>query len=105
MGTAADGVLLIALVAALLPVLLGTDPAVAGGGRVEGKEAGPRLLKADAEPPGVRRLDRRDPVLEGLLAGAPVALERELDVLGGHGIAVVKPGTLAEDELVGEAVP
>src|SRR5438132_7214849 len=77
-GTGADRRLLIALLAHLLHVLLGHDPAGAGGGRVEGHEVGPRLLEADADPPGVRRLDRRDPVLEGLLAGATVAIARDL---------------------------
>ena len=47
---------------------------------------------------------RGHPLLEELGRGAPVALEGELHVLGGEGVAVVEHDALAEHELVAEAV-
>src|SRR5947199_155518 len=53
---------------------------------------------------GFRRLDRLDAVLEELTARASVALERELDVLRSHRVAVVEPDALTKYELVNEPV-
>src|SRR5262249_34406531 len=70
----------------------------------EGDEIRPGLLEPDTDMSGIRRLDRQDPILEGLLRHPPVALERELDVVGGDRLAVVESGPLAEPELVDQAV-
>src|SRR4029077_21257113 len=72
--------------------------------RVEHDEVGPRLLQAEADAARIRRLDRGDPFLEGLVRGAAIALERELDVLGGDRVAVVELHAAAQDELVREPV-
>ena len=45
-----------------------------------------------------------NPVLDHLVGRAAVALEGELHVLGGDGLAIVKPRPFAEDELVDETV-
>ncbi len=103
-GPRADRRLLEALVADLLHVLLGHDPAGPGGPGVEGHEIRPRLLEPEADVTGIGRLHRHDPLLERLARGAAVALEGELHVLGGDGVAVVKAHPLAQDELVGEPV-
>src|SRR4030095_6807990 len=95
----ADRRLLEALVTHLLDVLLRHDAAGAGGADIEGPEIGPCPLEAEAGAPRRRRLDSRDAVLQGLGRGAAIALERELHVLGGDGLAVVGPGALAKDEL------
>ena len=103
--TSADRRLLVAVVADLLDVLLGDDPAGPGGtGPVERHEVGPRLLEAEPDAPGIGRLHRRDLFLEGLGEDAPVALEGELHVLGGHDLAVVELHALAQHELVHEPV-
>jgi hypothetical protein len=52
----------------------------------------------------VHGLDRRDLLLEELRRRAAIALERELHVLGGDGLAVVELGALAEQELGDETV-
>ena len=101
----ADGRSLEALVADLLEVLPGHDPARAGGqASVIGHEIGPGLLQTKAHPGRIRGLHARDSLFQELRRRAPVALERELHVVGRDGIAVVEPGTLAKDELVDEAV-
>src|SRR5687768_244583 len=96
--------LLVALVPDLLDVLLRYDPARAGRARVEDEEVGPRLLETKPHPAGRRDLDGGDALLERLVGGAAVALERELDVLGRDRISGVKRGALAQDELVREPV-
>ena len=66
--------------------LRGHDPRrTRGRGAVEGHEVRPRLLEPEADTPGIRRLDRGHPLLQRLRRDAPVALERELDVIGRHG--------------------
>src|SRR4030095_13270444 len=87
-----------------LYVLPGHDPAGTGGARVIGHEVRPRLPETEAHAPGIRDLDRRHPVFQGLVSCAPVALERELDVLSRDGITVVKPDAFAEDKLEYEPV-
>jgi hypothetical protein len=67
-------------------------------------KSGPGLLESKSDAPGIRRLDRRDSLLEGLGEDAPVALEGELHVFGSQGIAVVKLHALAQHELVDEPV-
>ena len=99
-----DRRLLEPVVADLLDVLLRHDPGGPGGPEIEGHEVGPRPLEADADAPGVGSLHRRDALLERLGGRATVALEGELDVLGGDRLAVVELHSLAEDELVDETV-
>ncbi len=104
-GPGADRVLLEALLADLLDVFLGDDPAGARGRRaVEGHEVGPRLLELEADTGRVRRLHRCHPVLENLRGDATIPLERELHVLRGDRLAVVEAHALAQDELVDEPV-
>ena len=55
--------------------------------------------------PRIGRFDRRDALLQQLVRDAAIALERELDVVRGHRIAVVERGALAQHELVGCARP
>src|SRR6059036_3087754 len=87
--------LLEAVVADFLDVLLGHDPAGPGRwGPVEAHAVGPRLLETDAHALGVDHLDGGDALPEGGGGRAAVALEGELDVLGGHGVAGVEPDAL-----------
>src|SRR5205085_6587333 len=105
-GTGPDGRPAEAVVADLLEVLFGHDPRRAGrAGAVERHEVGPRLLELEAEPTGIDDLHLLYALLEQGRLRAPVALERELHVLGGDGIAVVKPRPLAQHELPRAAVP
>src|SRR2546427_1841991 len=100
-----DGRLLEAVVADLLDVLLGYDPAGAGGeAAVVGHEVRPGLLEPKADPARIHDLDRRDLLSQELRRGATIPLEGELHVLGGDGIAVVELHAVAENELVDEAV-
>ena len=103
-GAGADRRLLEALVADLLHVLLRHDPAGAGGVGVEGQEVGPGLLEPEAHVLRVRRLDRGHLLLQQLLRGAAIALERELHVLRGDRLAVVEQRALAQHELVDQPV-
>jgi len=93
-----------ALVTDRLDVFLRDDPGGAGGVRVERHEVGPRLPETEPDAPAIESLDDGDSILDRLVRRTPVAFERELDVLGGHWIAVVKPDAFAEHELVDEAV-
>src|SRR5439155_1401372 len=80
--------LLEAVVADLLDVLPGHDPARAGGrGAVEGHEIGPGLLQVEAHPSRIHHLDLAHAVLEQLGGGALVAVEAELDVVRRDGLA------------------
>ena len=104
-GPRAHGRPLEAVVADLLHVLLRHDPPRARGRRaVEGHEVGPRLLEAETDPVRIHHVDARDPRLEDPSPRAPVALHRELDVLGRHRVAVVELHPLAQHELVDEVV-
>ena len=104
-GPGADRDLLEAVVADALDVRLRHDPARAGRGRpVERHEVGPWLLELKPDPARVDDLHLPDLVLEELRRTAAVALEGEPDVLGRDGIPVVKPGRLAQHELVAGAV-
>src|SRR3989441_179543 len=103
-GPGADRRLLEALVAHFLHILPRYDPTGPSGARIEGHEVRPRRLEAEANTPGTPRLDRHDLFFEGLAGRAPVALERELDVLGGNLISVVELDTSADDEFVDESV-
>src|SRR5207237_12680 len=58
----------------------------------------------EADPARIHDLHRRDLVLHDLVRRAPVALEGELHVVGGDRFAVVELDTLAQDELLDEAV-
>ena len=100
-----DWRLLEALVADLLDVLLGNDPARAAGRRaVERHEVGPRLFQTKADAVRVGHLDGRDLLLQQTGGRALVSLERELDVLGRQRVAVVEHDALAHDELVHEPI-
>ena len=104
-GPGADRRLLEAVLADLLDVLARNDPRRPGGrGRVERHEVRPRLLEPEADAPGIDRLDRGHPLLQRLRGDAPVALERELHVVGGDGLAVVELRPLPQHELVDEPV-
>jgi hypothetical protein len=104
-GPGAHRRLLEAVLAHALDVLLRHDPARAGRrSGVEGEEVRPGALEDEAHAPGVDDLHLAHAVVEQLVAGAPVALEGELDVLRGHGIAVVKARALAQHEFVRGAV-
>src|SRR6266705_2324337 len=58
----------------------------------------PRLLETETDVPGIG-LDRRHSLLDRPGEDAAVALEGELDVLGGHGIAGVEPRPFPQDEI------
>ena len=66
-GAGADRRLLVSLVADLLHVLLGHDPAGSGGAGVEREEVGPRRFELEADLVGVGRLDGGHPVLDLLV--------------------------------------
>ena len=101
----ADGRLLEPILAHLLHVLARHDPRGAGGGGpVEGHEVRPRLLQVKPDAARIDDLHVPHAILEQLGGGALVALERELDVVRGHRVAVVELRVLAQDELVDEAV-
>ena len=104
-GAGPDGGLLEALLADLLDVLPGDDPAGAGrGGAVEGHEIGPRLLELEPDAAGVDDLHLLDAVLEQLRASTLVALEGKLHVVRGDRVAVVELHAAPHDELVGETI-
>src|SRR4029453_2826947 len=85
----ADRRLLVAVVADLLDIRLGHDPAGAGGGgAVERHEVRPRLFQMEAHARRVYDLDLAHALLERLRADAPVPLEGELHVGGGDGLPV-----------------
>ena len=87
----ADRVLLEAVIADFRHVFLRHDDAGGGRGRaVERHEIGPRLLQVKPHDPRIDDLDLLDVLLQRLGAGAVVALEAELDVLGRHRVAVVE---------------
>ncbi len=94
-----------AVVADLLDVSLGHDPAGAGGeASVIGHEVGPRLLEPETDPARIHDLDHRDLFLHQLRRRAPITLEGELHVVGSDGISVVELHASAKDEFVDEAV-
>src|SRR5262249_50679928 len=104
-GTGADRRLLEAVVADLLHVLLGHDPARARRrGAVERHKVGPRLLEKKAHARGVDDLTLAPSLLEEWGTAAPVAVERELPALGRDRLAVVELGSLTEHELVLEPI-
>ncbi len=103
-GAGADRRLLEALVADLLDVFLGHDPAGSRGARVKGQEVRPRLLESEDDVLWIGSFDLRDLAFHQVVRRALVALEREFDVLGGHRIAVVKLGVLADDEGIADPV-
>ena len=104
-GPGADGGLLEPVLADLLHVGFRHDPGGAGRRRrKERHEVGPGLAQLDADPQRVDDLDARNLLLEELGRGAAIALEGELDVLGGHRLAVVEDDVAAQGELVGEPV-
>jgi hypothetical protein len=91
--------LLEAVVPDLLNVFLRHHPAGAGGQcAVEGHEVGERLVQVEAHPVGIDNGDLAHLLLEQLRALR--ALEAELHVLSGEGIAVVELHPLAQLELV-----
>jgi hypothetical protein len=103
-GPGADWRLPERLLADLLDVVLRNDPPSAGIGRVKRQEVGPRRAQAEHDASGVGHLDRGDPVLHQLVRRAAVALERELHILGGQRVAIVKFDPFAQHELVALAV-
>src|SRR5262245_59765595 len=94
-----------ALFADLRDVFLRDDDADAGGGRaVERHEIGPGPFEPETHRERIDDVDLADARLELLGARPLVALEAELHVLAGDGIAVVELEPPAELELVGEPV-
>jgi hypothetical protein len=82
-GAGADRGFLEAVLADLVDVMLGHDPAGAGGGgAVEQHEIGPRFLEDEADLRRGEDLDLLDLLLQQGRARALVSLERELHVLG-----------------------
>ena len=67
-------------------------------------KSGHGCFEPEAHAPGVRRLDRGDPVLEAAREDAAVPLEGELHVLGGDRLAVVEFHAAAQHEVVDEPV-
>jgi len=59
-----------------------------------------RFVEPEPDMPSIRGFYLGDPVLQQLMRGAAVTLERELHILGGHRITVVKFDPFANDELV-----
>src|SRR5207249_10976969 len=99
------GSVLEALVPPLLDVLLRDDPSGSGGDRaVEDHEVGPWPLEAEADAPGIGRLDADDTLFEGLGVDSAIAFEGELDVLGRDDLAVVEPDSRSQSKLVDEPV-
>src|SRR5262249_49352807 len=104
-GAGADRVFAEAVVADLGEVFLRNDDAGGRGGRsVEGHEVRPRVLELKADRERIDDVDLADASQEFLGAGAAIALEAELYVLGGQGIAVVELEPTAQLELVGQPV-
>ena len=98
-GPQADRLLLEAVVADLLDVLLRHDPArAAHEGAVERHEVGPRLVQVKAHAIGIDDDHLPHLVVQDLRALG--AVEAELHVLGGEGVAVVELQALAQLELV-----
>ena len=103
-GAGANGRLFEPVVADLLDVLLGHDPAGSSGRRVKGQKIGPRRFEVEADVPRIGGFDIRHPVLHQRVRGAAVTLEREFDVLGSDRVAVVKFYPLAQHEIIGAPV-
>ena len=104
-GSGADRRFPEAVLADFLDVLLRHDPAGSGrGGPVKRHEVRPRLLHQEPDPARVDDLHVLDLVLEELRRPAAIAVEGELDVLGGDGIPVVELDPLAQQELVTGAI-
>src|SRR5262245_64927165 len=94
-----------AFVTDLREVLLGDDDAGPAGGRpVERHEIRPWLVEPEAHRERIDGLHRADARLQLLGRRALVALEAELHVLAGDGIAVVELEPPSELELVSEPV-
>src|SRR5207245_1925370 len=74
------------------------------GAGVEGEEIGPGLLEAEANASRIRRLHGDHPLLQRLVGRPPVALEGELHVLRGDGVAIVEARVLSQDEFPGEMI-
>src|SRR5205823_11467833 len=53
-------------------------------------EVGPRLLEPEADAGGIHDLHHGHALLQHPRGGAPIALEGELHVVGGDGLAVVE---------------
>ena len=68
------------------------------------QKIGPRLGQAKPDMSRILDLDRGDPRSHQFVRGAAIAIEAELDVLGGDGVAVVEFGPVAQHEFVGEPV-
>ncbi len=87
-----------------LHVLFRHDPAGTRGTGIERQEVGPGSFQVEANVPRIDNLHRGDPLLHRRMLCAAIAFEGELHVLGGDGLAVVKRDTLAQHEVVGDAV-
>ena len=96
--------LLEAGVADLFDIFLRNDPPGAAGARIEGQKIGPRLFELEADMLWVGGFDSRDPVLDQVMGGAAIALERELDVLGGDRLAIVEFDAITQHEVAGQSV-
>ena len=80
------------------------DPAGAGRGAIKHHEVGPWLIQLEANMPLVHRLHGGNLLLQNILRGAFVALERELDVFRGNGIAIMESDAIAQHEIVAQPV-
>ena len=103
-GTGADRRLLEPVLADLLDIGLGHDPAGPGGAAVERQEIRPGFFELEADMPRIDRFYRGDPLLHHVVRGAAIALEGEFDVLGGDRLAVMEFGALSQRKVPGQAV-
>src|SRR5215831_12916806 len=85
-------------------VFLWNDPPGTAGARIEGQKVWPRLVEPEADMSGIGCFDRRNLLLDQRLIGAAIALEGELDVLGGDRLAIVKFGTITQHKIPAEAI-
>ena len=81
-----------------------TRPAPLAVRAEEGHEIGPRLVQVEAHDARIDDLDLLDVFVQDLRGGAVVALEAELDVLGGQRVAVVEFQVRAQLEFIDQAV-
>src|SRR5215475_859058 len=91
-------------VADLFDVFLRNDPPSATGARIKGQKVGPRLLKLETDMSGIGCFDQRHLILDQPLIGATVALERELDVLGGDRLAIMEFDAITQHEVPAQSI-
>src|SRR5262245_45174917 len=88
----------------LFDIFLRDDPPSTAGARIEGQKVGPRLVELEADASSIGCFDRRHLLLDQSLIGAAVALEGELDVLGGDRLAIVEFDAITEHEVPAQSV-